>query len=424
MSSDTKFKRRRTVQSECPHLGTLDADHCCCKGAAANRPVKDCHNLRVTGGFCDACKRINCDKAKSVKAMKKEKALQKEQVQLEELQKLREAALQREQVQRDELQKLQEHLASEEQKKTLQASPSDGPSALFTVPLAVRVNGFEVLRSNMLHVLEDIKVVEEFARAWPWLDSNTPRPLLQKPGVKYVVEDSIHPDSSARQYRLHFLMQEHARARDTAERARAKIKTTAYVNSDFRHQPLNASIQFLAKYCSALLRRTDLPVEIQLMCTPAGAAAQLLHLDSLLSSFLALAVPLNDIHPMTSTIFADYPFVMPEDGKFRQSIPMQSWDQLTKHQFQLSLGDAVAWHTSKIHAGPGNAASQNRYVLFFTWPANPAALTADTEEPMFHQNWVEYIQNSSKDARAVLIEDLQHQNCKFFRNQFVRFCTH
>ena len=106
--------------------------------------------------------------------MKKAKALQKEQVQLEELQKLREAARQREQVQRDELQKLQEHLASEEQKKTLQASPSDGPTALFTVPLAVRVNGFEVLRSNMLHVLEDMKVVEEFARAWPWLDSNTP----------------------------------------------------------------------------------------------------------------------------------------------------------------------------------------------------------------------------------------------------------
>jgi hypothetical protein len=40
---------------------------------------------------------------------------------------------------------------------------------------------------------------------------------------------------------------------------------------------------------------------------------------------------------MTSTTFADYPFVMPEDDKFR----------------------------------------------------------ADTEEPMFHKNWVEYIQNSS-----------------------------
>ena len=185
-------------------------------------------------------------------------------------------------------------------------------------------------------------------------------------------------------------MQEHARDRDLAARARLKVKTVAYVNSDFRRQPLNASIQFLAKYC-----RTDLPVEIQLMCTPAGAAAQLLHLDSLLSSFLALAVPLNDIYPMTSTTFADYPFVMPEDGKFRQSIPMQSWDQLNKHQFELRLGDAVAWHTSKVHAGPGNAASRNRYVLFFTWPANTAALTADTEEPIFHNNWVEYIQNSS-----------------------------
>ena len=92
-------------------------------------------------------------------------------------------------------------------------------------------------------------------------------------------------------------MQEHARDRDLAARARLKVKTAAYVNSDFRRQPLNASIQFLAKYCSALLRRTDLPVDIQVMCIPAGAAAQMFHLDSLLSSFLALAVPLNDIYP-------------------------------------------------------------------------------------------------------------------------------
>ena len=52
-----------------------------------------------------------------------------------------------------------------------------------------------------LHVLEDVKVVAEFAGAWPWLDSNAPRPLLQKPGVKYIVEDSFQPDSPARQYR-------------------------------------------------------------------------------------------------------------------------------------------------------------------------------------------------------------------------------
>ena len=82
------------------------------------------------------------------------------------------------------MQKLQEHLASEEQKKTLQASPS-AETSLFTVPLAVRMNGFEVLRDHMLHVLEDVKVVAEFAGAWPFLDSNAPRPLLQKPGVKY-----------------------------------------------------------------------------------------------------------------------------------------------------------------------------------------------------------------------------------------------
>ncbi len=61
-----------------------------------------------------------------------------------------------------------------------------------------------------------------------------------------------------------------------------KVKTAAYVNSDFRRQPLNSSIQFLAKYCSALLRGTDQLVEIQRMCTPAGAAAQMFHLDSLL----------------------------------------------------------------------------------------------------------------------------------------------
>jgi hypothetical protein len=48
-----------------------------------------------------------------------------------------------------------------------------------------------------LHVLEDVKVVAEFAGAWPWLGSNAPRPLLQTPVVKYIVEDSIHSDSRA-----------------------------------------------------------------------------------------------------------------------------------------------------------------------------------------------------------------------------------
>jgi len=131
------------------------------------------------------------------------------------------------------------------------------------------------------------------------------------------------------------------------------------------------------------------------MCTPARAAAQSLHLDSLGASFLALVVPLNEIYPMRSPIFAEYPFVMPEESTFRQSIPVQSWGTLPTNQVSLQLGDAVAWHTSKVHAGPGNTANQDRYVLFFTWPANATAVTFDTEEPVFHPDWIQFIQKSS-----------------------------
>ena len=131
------------------------------------------------------------------------------------------------------------------------------------------------------------------------------------------------------------------------------------------------------------------------MCTPARAAAQSLHLDSLGASFLALVVPLNEIYPMRSPIFAEYPFVMPEESTFRQSIPVQSWGTLPTNQVSLQLGDAVAWHTSKVHAGPGNTANQDRYVLFFTWPANATAVNFDTEEPVFHPDWIQFIQKSS-----------------------------
>jgi hypothetical protein len=55
------------------------------------------------------------------------------------------------------------------------------------------------------------------------------------------------------------------------------------------NKKLNEANLFLSKYCSALLRRTDLP-EIELMYTPAGAAAQSHHLDSLKQIFLALAL--------------------------------------------------------------------------------------------------------------------------------------
>jgi hypothetical protein len=88
---------------------------------------------------------------------------------------------------------------------------------------------------------------------WPWANANAPRPIRSS---RHIVEDSIHPDTPARQYRLHFLMQEHAQVRD--RQARGRAQTTAYVQSDLRSKKLNGAISSLSKYCSTLLRRTDL----------------------------------------------------------------------------------------------------------------------------------------------------------------------
>jgi len=74
-------------------------------------------------------------------------------------------------------------------------------------------------------------------------------------------------------------------------------------------RPENKKLNEALLYCSALLRLIELPVE---MCTPLGPS-QSLHLDSLGPSFW----------PWRSTIFAESPFVMPEDSTFRQSIPVR-----------------------------------------------------------------------------------------------------
>ncbi len=82
----------------------------------------------------------------------------------------------------------------------------------------------------MLHVRDELHVVATFASGWPWANANAPTIRSSR---AHIVEDSIHPDTPARQYRLHFLMQEHAQVRDS----RGRAQTTAYVQSDLLNEP-------------------------------------------------------------------------------------------------------------------------------------------------------------------------------------------
>ena len=62
----TENKRLRTVQGECP-WNSDNKEACCCRGSRKSRPVKDCHNLRTQGQFCDNCKTINAERARAKK---------------------------------------------------------------------------------------------------------------------------------------------------------------------------------------------------------------------------------------------------------------------------------------------------------------------------------------------------------------------
>jgi hypothetical protein len=71
----SKFKGQKTVRAECPWSNSAEAEACCCRsrGSGKSRPVKDCHNLRTHGQFCDSCKMLNADRARTKKLRQCEK---------------------------------------------------------------------------------------------------------------------------------------------------------------------------------------------------------------------------------------------------------------------------------------------------------------------------------------------------------------
>jgi hypothetical protein len=174
--SESKFKRHKTVQAECPRHDTTDALNCCCQGAKANRPEKNCHNLRTKGQFCDSCKQLNRERSSARKRKHQEEARQAHLHKLQEAEKVQEAAFLREQAQLEMVQKLQEAQRVQEaafqrdqiqrdedaqqlQSLELERKLSPPVAGLYPVPSEVRTRGFEVLRSFMLHVRDELRVV-------------------------------------------------------------------------------------------------------------------------------------------------------------------------------------------------------------------------------------------------------------------------
>ena len=406
-TTENKFKRLRTVQGECP-WNSDNKEACCCRGSRQSRPVKDCHNLRTQGQFCDNCKTINAERARAKKRRHCEK------------------------VARELLAKGATGVesssmglpATSEFTRTSAAHVAapvlKEPEFLSVPPMLLDQGYFAAINPFMLDQ-DHLARIAAFAHAWPtWGDKIRSRETLPdefiakaksgmvlraaKKELAANVADSVHPERmDSTQYRLLFKVPNSTLRSLQAHDTEARHLARALVSLANLDSTLQESIDQIARAASYLLRRVDMPCTIELGATPPAQGEQAWHMDAIRSGFVALLVLLSQApEGSKSTVFGKYPFVLPGEGHdsaFRASVP-QEWLAMDEVCYTLRFGDCVCWHTSKVHKGPGNSSHRPRYFLFLAWPANKAALNGDTDHTVVsecrHESvWLQHLDDTA-----------------------------
>lgn len=244
----------------------------------------------------------------------------------------------------------------------------------------IHKHGFMIMKGVLLYNRDDLKVV---------LDAL--RPILHGTSQEVkVVPCGVHtPNHTSR---IHLRVRPNRIATFPEEDRQA-----VWATRDQPHEFAKA-LANIERVVAAHLGRTDMPGEIQALLNHPHTPPQKFHMDHLGVVWEAVMVVLNDTGYQSSTLFLDYEFMAPEDGttQWMTKVPTAYWDSKTSFthtKVQVQLGDAIAFCTAKVHAGPGcESVTTGRYTLFMSWPVTDMAMVADTDEIVVtHDVWMAHL---------------------------------